>query len=344
LHLQLLAMKNTKLYPYPNGWYAVAFSKDLNAGKILSFLFMGKEVVLFRTQKGEAALMDAYCPHLGAHLGKGGTIEGETIRCPFHGFKFNTEGTCTETGYGTKPSPKCKAFSYALQEKNHVILAYYHHDNEAPNWEVPPTDWVDWTSLATHTFELTSHPQETSENSVDIGHFSIVHGYSSVDIIEDLRTEGPYLTSTYTMQRSAGFLGSGKMLTAIFKVQVHGLGYSFVETQVPTFNLQTRHLILSTPIDGEKVFLRVATAINKKLSPSKINVLLTFFPKTPLAYLIRNATMQGFKHDVGQDFDIWQNKIYVAPPPLSKGDGPVAQYRVWAKQFYPNATELVTAD
>jgi hypothetical protein len=213
-----------------------------------------------------------------------------------------------------------------------------------PEWEVNTEDWSDWTSLATEKYEFVSHPQETSENSVDIGHFTIVHGYDAVDVIEDLKTEGPYLTSTYTMDRSAGFLGSGKKLTAIFKVHVYGLGYSFVETNVPTFNLKTRHLILSTPIDGNKINLSIATSINKNIEPSKINILLSFFPKTPLAYLIRNATMNGFKHDVGQDFDIWQNKIYVAPPALSKGDGPVAQYRVWAKQFYPNATELVTAD
>ncbi|MEZ5022899.1 MAG: hypothetical protein R2728_06485 [Chitinophagales bacterium] len=35
-------------------------------------------------------------------------------------------------------------------------------------------------------------------------------------------------------------------------------------------------------------------------------------------------------HDVYQDFKVWQNKIYLTPPALSKGDGPIMQYRAWA--------------
>lgn len=53
--------------------------------------------------------MDAYCPHLGAHLGIGGTVEGETLRCPFHAFRFDTGGVCVATGYGTKPPPTARA-------------------------------------------------------------------------------------------------------------------------------------------------------------------------------------------------------------------------------------------
>jgi nitrite reductase/ring-hydroxylating ferredoxin subunit len=335
-------MQKSSLYPFPNGWFAVSFSSELKTAEIKSFQFMGKEVVLFRTASGKPVLMDAYCPHLGAHLGKGGSIEGETIRCPFHGFKFNAEGTCTETGYNTKPSPKCKATTYSIAEKNGVIIAFHHHDNLLPEWEVPTVEMEDWTDLATHRFEIISHPQETSENSVDIGHFTIVHGYSNVGVVNDLVTEGPYLTSTYTMDRSAGFLGRGDKLTAIFTVHVHGLGYSFVEVEVPKFGLKTRQYVLSTPVDGNKIHLRLATSINKNLTPSKINPLLAIFPKTPLAYLIRNATMKGYKHDVSQDFKIWQNKTYIHPPALSKGDGPVAQYRVWAKQFYPDRVEVVS--
>jgi nitrite reductase/ring-hydroxylating ferredoxin subunit len=335
-------MNHGKLHPYPNGWYGVSFSKELKKGEIKSFMFMGKEVVLFRTQSGTPALLDAYCPHLGAHLGKGGTIEGETIRCPFHGFKFNAQGNCTETGYGTKPSPRCKSYAYPVREKNGVVIAYYHHDNLPPDWEVPTVNMDGWTDLATHRFELFSHPQETSENSVDIGHFSIVHGYSGVGVVEDLVTDGPYLTSTYTMDRSAGFLGRGDKLTAVFKVHVHGLGYSFVEVDVPKFGLKTRQYVLSTPVDGNTIHLRLATAIHTDVTPAKINPLLFLFPKKPLAYLIRNATMKGYKHDVGQDFKIWQNKTYITPPALSKGDGPVAQYRVWAKQFYPQGVEVAS--
>ncbi|WP_459250257.1 Rieske 2Fe-2S domain-containing protein [Streptomyces youssoufiensis] len=44
-----------------------------------------------------------YCPHLGAHPGHGGTVRGENLVCPCHHFRFDPEGACVRTGYGTAP-------------------------------------------------------------------------------------------------------------------------------------------------------------------------------------------------------------------------------------------------
>ncbi|MEN3271267.1 MAG: hypothetical protein V7636_28, partial [Actinomycetota bacterium] len=62
--------------PYPTGWYLLAESKDVQPGDVLPIEYFGKELVLFRTEAGEAVVLDAHCPHLGAHLGYGGTVEG----------------------------------------------------------------------------------------------------------------------------------------------------------------------------------------------------------------------------------------------------------------------------
>src|SRR5688572_15036145 len=94
------------LYPYPNGWFVLCKQNELKPGQIISKKFAGQDIVLFRTQGGKAAVVDAYCPHMGAHFAHGGEVKGETIQCPFHFFCFDTEGTCTSTGYGTKPPPK----------------------------------------------------------------------------------------------------------------------------------------------------------------------------------------------------------------------------------------------
>jgi 3-ketosteroid 9alpha-monooxygenase subunit A len=55
----------------------------------------GKDLVLFRGGDGALGLLDAYCPHLGAHLGVGGSVSADgCIQCPFHGWKFGTDGKC----------------------------------------------------------------------------------------------------------------------------------------------------------------------------------------------------------------------------------------------------------
>eukprot|EP00759_Apiculatamorpha_spiralis_P035394 PhF_6_TR36178/c1_g1_i2/m.52709 len=84
---------------YPNGWYKVANVYDMKPGQIISLTLCGKDVVVFKPEKSTkhtedtAFLIDAYCPHLGAHMGDG-KVCGDCIECPFHGWLFNGDGVC----------------------------------------------------------------------------------------------------------------------------------------------------------------------------------------------------------------------------------------------------------
>ncbi len=330
----MASYKRLPLKPFPNGWYVLAESKELAPKQILTRRFVGKDVVIFRTESGAVAISEAYCPHMGGHLGHGGVVEGENIKCPFHHFCFDNTGTCTATGYGTKPSSKLRLPMLHSLERNGFILAWYDEKNNAPDFDIPFVDPNGYTEVATTDFLLTSHPQETTENSVDIGHFSIVHGYSGVDTLREMDTRGRYLNAKYVMHRQADFLGKKEVFRTEFEVHVHGLGYSFVETYVPTYDMYTRQYVLSTPTDHGKVNLKIGMSIKHLDDPGKILFLLKLFPKKMITNLILKTAFKGYCQDVGQDFKIWENKIYIDPPLLAKGDGPVAQYRMWASQFY----------
>ena len=82
-------------YPaFPNGWHGIAFSSDVGVGEAHAVRMLGRDFVVFRTESGEAHVLDAYCPHLGAHLGEGGAVEGDGVRCPFHGWRWAPDGRC----------------------------------------------------------------------------------------------------------------------------------------------------------------------------------------------------------------------------------------------------------
>ena len=83
----------------PFGWYGVSYSSELEIGDVRDLHYFGRDLVLFRNEEGEAGLLDAYCPHLGAHLGKGGKVEGDSIRCPFHAWQFRPDGYCSKIPY-----------------------------------------------------------------------------------------------------------------------------------------------------------------------------------------------------------------------------------------------------
>ena len=74
--------------PIPFGWFFVAYSDELAVGDVKPLHYFGRDLVLFRNESGQAGLLDAYCPHLGAHLGYGGEVQGDSIRCPFHAWAF----------------------------------------------------------------------------------------------------------------------------------------------------------------------------------------------------------------------------------------------------------------
>ena len=80
----------------PDGWYGVAFAPRLASGAVKAIHYFGRDLALFRDEGGRARVFDAHCPHMGAHLGHGGLVSGEGIRCPFHGWRFDGEGRCVE--------------------------------------------------------------------------------------------------------------------------------------------------------------------------------------------------------------------------------------------------------
>lgn len=80
----------------------------VNFAYIILFLnFVGQNLVVFRTDKGEVHVFDAYCPHLGANLGVGGIVKGDCIECPFHQWVFRgSDGECVNVPYSLNGNGK----------------------------------------------------------------------------------------------------------------------------------------------------------------------------------------------------------------------------------------------
>ncbi len=327
------------LDPFPSGWYALGPSDGLAAGDMRTVRFFGEEWVLWRSETGAVQLSSAWCPHLGAHLGRGGRVEGETLRCPFHGFSFDGAGRCRRA-YGEGPI-KRGLRTLPVMDRNGWILAWGDRTGADP-WFVPPAiETTGWTPLRHYDWALDSHPQETTENSVDVGHFTEVHGYRSVGTLSPMVADGAYLTATYTMLRDNPFLPGLPPIRSRFQVHVWGLGYSLVEISVDGLGLHSRLFVLPQPTDGTGIVLRIATA-TRHLSaglPGRLQRLPTGF----LTTLLNRTVGAAAAADVADDFEIWNHKAYLSPPALARGDGPIGPYRRYCRQFYPAADAVPVA-
>src|SRR5687768_7816549 len=86
--------------PMPFGWFAVGLSSELAAGEVKTLRYFGTEFVMWRGLEDNAVhAVDPFCPHLGAHLGVGGEVKGNDLRCPFHHWSFDGEGRVTDIPY-----------------------------------------------------------------------------------------------------------------------------------------------------------------------------------------------------------------------------------------------------
>ncbi len=156
--------------------------------------YFDRHLVIWRDDSGEAHVQDAFCPHLGAHLGHGGVVEGCEIRCPFHGWKFNAEGTNTDIPYADRTNQKGRINTYPVVERNGAVLAWYHPQGADPMWEVPQFPEfqgdADFAPITQRTFTIDAAWQELAENGVDSAHFRYVHNTAEVPELEKYETEG----------------------------------------------------------------------------------------------------------------------------------------------------------
>ena len=328
-------MQSLALLPYPTGWFAVGFSDELPPGGILTRPFMGGDVVVYRTQSGRACAVDPYCPHLGAHFGHGGRVDGELLVCPFHAFAYDAEGVCVRTGYGSKPPPTARVVQRRLRETNGVLLVFHDSAGRPPEWEVPELDLSGWTRARRRSFVLRDHPQETTENSVDLGHFANVHGYRNSRMLRDAVVDGPYLSTAFAAEHP---IPGGGELEFEFETEIAGLGYSLVNVAVPAVGLEARLWVLPTPIDDARLTLVLAASVRIPERPLR-HRLLRALPARLVYPLATRLVLTVLAHDAKQDFPIWENKRYLERPALAEGDGPIGLYRRWARQFYPSRTE-----
>ena len=65
--------------PFAYGWYPAMLSSDLAVGEVKPLRYFSTDLVIWRGEDGNVRMLDAYCRHLGAHMGYGGRVEGNNL-------------------------------------------------------------------------------------------------------------------------------------------------------------------------------------------------------------------------------------------------------------------------
>ena len=337
---------------FPEGWYFVASRKDLEKAKVVRRTWTGTEIVAWSDENGHVCVAEAYCPHLGADMGPavGGRVRDGRLVCPFHGFEYDTGGECVATPFA--PPPKgARLRVFESHQIAGLVFAWWGIDGRQPQWHLPEDepDQTGWSDLHIWTSRFAGHPQETTENAVDLAHLRYVHGYDSVSRVGSMSVNGHLLVSdfdfasTRKVARIAPF-----SLEASARTLVAGLGYSFVKIREHTIGLDMRLWILATPVDGELIDLSVVSQTGEIRKPNRWIAGLGFLPVRWRAPVMNRIMAHFERRDVLQDVPIWSTKSYRSRPRLARSDGEIMRYRAYCAQFYPSVSaetgDIGTAD
>ena len=325
---------------FPVGWYWIEFSENVPTGKLQTKQWLGQQIVYWRDAQGVVCVADSTCPHLGANLSPkfGGCLNDGLLVCPFHGYTYDTTGKCVDSPLGP-PRTEVTLRTYPSFESGGVICSYWDPRRAEPVWQPPDLNDGEWSPFIHDSRKIRTHPQETSENGVDLTHLPYVHGYQNVTALTPLRIEDHLLQNKFAMKRNVGpaqFFGFSLELEAT--VTMWGLGYSMIEPTLPEAGLYIRQLALCTPIDGEYVDFVMAIQMKDIGNPNVLAPGLGLLPKMLLNKWLLKLFFSIYRHDISQDFDLWENKQYLIHPRLVETERSIIQFRRYCEQFYPTVT------
>ena len=306
--------------PMPFGWFAMCYSDELAAGEVKPLRYFERELVAWRGADGAARVLDAYCPHLGAHMGYGGKVDGNDLQCPLHSWRWNGEGAAVKIPYSRTIPPAMKKASceraYPTREANGFVWAWYHPENAPPSYEVETFEEAghpDWTDYEKHEWVVYGPMQTIAENGADSAHFRYVHGVANYPDYE-ISFDGHRRTAKVHVQMGTP---QGTVDGAI-AYGVDGSGQPWTRF---TGMCETLLVTGVTPIARDTTHLRFAFT---QLKADRDG------PRGGLA----RAMIKDICKQLDQDKVVWDRQKYIESPPLCSGDGPINDFRIFFRQFY----------
>lgn len=310
-------MTNRYPFPIPFGWFCVGYPEDFPAGRARPLYYWATHLVGWRDESGEVHVQDAFCPHLGAHLGHGGTVEGCEIRCPFHGWQFDADGNNTLIPYSERLNRKATLRTYPTVERNGLVFAWYHPHGEEPMWEVPIVPELedpDWSFVGRTEYTIDACWQEMAENAVDAAHFRYVHNTATVPELDEYTTGFPEAV----MRSSQKFPTPRGVVEGRIDSHAWGPGISVVNF---SGIVDTVNLAVTTPIEADRCVVR-------------FNFSVKTMGDDETTRRVGEAFAAEVDKQVREDMPIWEHKAHLVRPALADSDGPFMRFRRWAAQFY----------
>lgn len=173
-----------------NAWYVAANRCDVGRA-LLGRTIVNTPLVIYRTEAGEAVVLDGRCPHRHFPLAES-ALEGDAVRCGYHGFAFGPDGQCVDIPSQDHVPRACRVRKYPSVEHGLWLWVWVGDEDKADPALLPPL-----AEIGLEGEGLTGHPlvynevacryQLLNDNLFDLSHLAFLHG-SSIGTQENAST------------------------------------------------------------------------------------------------------------------------------------------------------------
>ncbi|WP_109476431.1 aromatic ring-hydroxylating dioxygenase subunit alpha [Paraburkholderia sp. C35] len=231
---------------HPDYWYPVAWSREVKRGKTLAVRFAGEPIVLARSEAGKAFALEDRCAHRQVPL-SGGVVDGEAIRCGYHGWTYDCSGKCIDVPYLGRERLPNGVRAYPCRESEGLIFVFPGDATLAETTPLPPLGSVADKAYKTRRFgrEVGCHYSFMHENLMDMNHQFLHRKQMGKMRARSLgrRRGDDWVEVDYTFSREEGQQPIGEALVfgqSRNKTKVEHKDVMTIRTQYPYQTLQIR--------------------------------------------------------------------------------------------------------
>jgi phthalate 4,5-dioxygenase oxygenase subunit len=154
---------------------------------------LGEDLVAFRDTNGRVGLVQENCPHRGASLYFGRNEECG-LRCPYHGWKFDADGACTDMPSEPPTSvfkDKVRITAYPTHESGGIVWTYMGPADKMTPFRDFGTESLEPDQVAATKLNTPCNWVQAMEGNLDTSHISWLHQWNGVDDIPDDGSDKP---------------------------------------------------------------------------------------------------------------------------------------------------------
>lgn len=162
-----------------NCWYVAAWDHEVPEAGCLARTIIGEPIVLWRDSRGTIVALQDRCRHRGAPLSMG-RVEGDSIRCMYHGLAFNQQGACVHIPSQDRIPPTAAVRAYPIVVAHRWIWIWMGDPTLADASTIVPTPWLDspdWRCQPDYIHYETNYLL-IADNLLDFSHLPFLHSSS----------------------------------------------------------------------------------------------------------------------------------------------------------------------